>query len=99
YFITNYSNVETPNRVALVDNKGKIIRELADSKAPDFGQYTIGKTVYFTIKSDDGKFDLPVIMTYPTDFDETKTYPVIMSIYGGQEVGSVTNTWKGVTHP
>src|SRR5690606_31677897 len=54
YFITNYSNVDTPNRVALVDNKGKLIRELADSKSPDFAQYDIGKTDYFTIKSDDG---------------------------------------------
>ncbi|NGM61947.1 prolyl oligopeptidase family serine peptidase [Sphingobacterium sp. SGG-5] len=98
YFITNYSNIDTPNRVALVDNKGKVIRELADSKSPDFAQYDIGKTAYFTIKSDDGKFDLPVIITYPTDFDETKTYPVIMSIYGGPDAGTVKNTWKGVSN-
>src|SRR5690606_16763638 len=39
YFITNYSNVDTPNKVALVDNKGKIMRELADSKSPDFARY------------------------------------------------------------
>ncbi|NGM89519.1 prolyl oligopeptidase family serine peptidase, partial [Parapusillimonas sp. SGNA-6] len=94
YFITNYSNVDTPNKVALVDNKGKIMRELADSKSPDFARYNIGKTEYFTIKSDDGKFDLPIVITYPTDFDETKVYPVIMSIYGGPDAGTVKNTWK-----
>ena len=98
YFITNYSNVSTPNRVALLDNKGKLIKELADSKSPDFASYDIGKTEYFTIKSDDGKFDLPIVMTYPTDFDETKTYPVIMSIYGGPDAGTVKNTWKGVSN-
>lgn len=95
YFITSYSNVTTPNKVALVDNKGRIVKELADSKSPNFDQYNIGKTSYFTIKSDDGQFDLPVIVTYPVNFDEDKQYPVIMSIYGGPDAGSVRNTWKG----
>ena len=94
YFITRYSDVATPDRVALVDNKGKVIRELADSKSADFVHYKIGKTAYFTIKSDDGKFDLPVVITYPVDFDESKVYPVIMNIYGGPDAGTVKNTWK-----
>ncbi len=98
YFITNYSNVSTPNRVALVDNNGKIVKELANSKSEDFDNYKIGKTEYFTIKSDDGKFDLPIIITYPTDFDENKEYPVIMSIYGGPDAGTVRNTWKGTSN-
>ncbi|ERJ59802.1 peptidase S9 [Sphingobacterium paucimobilis HER1398] len=95
YFITNYSNVTTPNRVALVDNQGKIVKELADSRSENFNDYKIGKTEYFTIKSDDGKFDLPIVITYPTDFDENRAYPVIMSIYGGPDAGTVRNTWKG----
>ena len=94
YFITNYSNVKTPNRVALVDNKGKVLKQLADAKSADFENYKIGKTKYLTVKSDDGKFDLPIIITYPVDFDETKQYPVVMSIYGGPDAGTVKNTWK-----
>ncbi|MBD1431312.1 DPP IV N-terminal domain-containing protein [Sphingobacterium sp. DN00404] len=97
YFITDYSNVSTPNKIALLDNKGKLVKELADSKSIDFDQYNVGKTEYFTIPSDDGKFDLPVIITYPVDFDETKTYPVVMSIYGGPDAGTVKNTWKGTS--
>lgn len=97
YFITTYSNIHTPVRTALLNNKGKVIRELADSKSPDFDTYKVGRREYFTIPSDDGKFQLPVIITYPTDFDESKEYPVIMSIYGGPDAGSVRNTWKGVT--
>lgn len=97
YFITNYSNIHTPNKVALVDNKGKVVKELADSKADDFANYKVAKREYLTIPSDDGKFNLPLIITYPTDFDETKQYPVIMSIYGGPDAGSVRNTWKGVS--
>lgn len=98
YFITNYSNVSTPSKVALVDNQGKVLKELADSKSADFDNYKIGKTAYFTIKSEDGKFDLPIVITYPTDFDEQKEYPVIMSIYGGPDAGTVKNTWKGTSN-
>lgn len=98
YFITNYSSVSSPQKVALLDNKGKLIKDLADSKSNDFDQYNIGKTVYSTVPSEDGKFNLPVIITYPVDFDETRTYPVIMSIYGGPDAGTVKNTWKGTSN-
>lgn len=98
YFITNYSNVSTPNKVALVDNKGKVVKELADSKGSNFDDYNIGETVYFTIPSEDGEFDLPVVITYPLDFDESKSYPVIMSVYGGPDAGTVRNTWKGTAN-
>lgn len=98
YFITNYSNVSTPNRVALVSNSGKVVKDLADSKAADFAEYQYGKTSYFTIKSDDGKYDLPVTVTYPPDFDESKVYPVVFSIYGGPDAGTVKNSWKGTAN-
>jgi dipeptidyl-peptidase-4 len=97
YFLTTYSNVSTPAKVSLVDNKGKVLKELADAKSPNFDKYKIGKTEYLTVKSEDGKFDLPVIITYPVDFDESKQYPVVMNIYGGPDAGSVRNTWKNTS--
>jgi dipeptidyl-peptidase-4 len=96
-FITTYSNVATPPKRALVDNNGKVIKELGDSKSADFGQYAFGKTEMITIPSGDG-YDLPAVITYPTDFDKTKKYPVIFSIYGGPNAGTVTNTWKGTAN-
>ena len=95
YFITNYSNIFTPNKVALLDNNGKVIKELADSKSKDFDSYKVARREFIRIPSEDGKFQLPAIITYPTDFDESKQYPVIMSIYGGPDAGTVRNTWKG----
>lgn len=94
-FITTYSNVSTPPKRTLVDNNGKIIKELGDSKADDFDQYIYGKTEMITIPSEDGLYQLPAVITYPTDFDQTKKYPVVFSIYGGPNAGSVSNSWKG----
>ena len=93
-FISTYSNVSTPTKRTLLDNKGKIIKELSDSKSPDFATYTYGKSEMITIPTDDG-YNLPAVITYPTDFDQSKRYPVVMSIYGGPNAGTVTNTWKG----
>lgn len=95
YFVTTYSNVSTPTRLALLDTKGKLIRELADTKSADFNNYSFGKTEMITIPSEDGQYQLPAVITYPANFDETKRYPVVMSIYGGPNAGNVSNTWKG----
>ncbi|MFC3199759.1 DPP IV N-terminal domain-containing protein [Parapedobacter deserti] len=97
HFITMYSNVHTPTKVALMDNKGKLIRELADSRAGDFDDYIFAKTELITIPTPDG-YQLPATITWPTDFDETKPHPVIFSIYGGPDAGSVRNTWKGTAN-
>jgi len=70
------------------------LKELGDSKSSDFANYAFGKTEMITIPTDDG-YNLPAVITYPTDFDQTKRYPVVMSIYGGPNAGTVTNTWKG----
>ncbi|WP_432713875.1 DPP IV N-terminal domain-containing protein [Pedobacter sp.] len=96
-FITTYSNVATPPKRALLDNNGKVIKELEDSKSAEFSQYAFGKTEMITIPSGDG-YDLPAVITYPTDFDKTKKYPVVFSIYGGPNAGTVTNSWKGTAN-
>lgn len=98
YFITSYSNVSTPTKRALLDNNGKLIKELGDSKADDFDSYIFGKTELITIPSEDGKYQLPAVITYPTDFDQNKKYPVVMSIYGGPNAGTVSDSWKGTSN-
>ena len=95
YFITTYSNVATPTKMALVDAKGKI-KELADSKTPQLDQYTIAKTELLRVRTSDGKYELPVLITWPTNMDSTKKYPVLISIYGGPNAGTVYDGWKGI---
>ena len=97
HFITTYSNVSTPPKVALLDTEGNLIRELADSKADDFDEYIYAKTEMMTIPTPDG-YELPATITWPTDFDESKPHPVIFSIYGGPDAGTVRNTWKGTAN-
>lgn len=94
YFITTYSNVTTPAKIALIDNNGKMIRELGDAKGAAFNQYQLAKTELIHIKSEDGLFELPAIVTWPANMDPNKKYPMLISIYGGPNAGTVWDSWN-----
>ena len=80
--------------MALLDIKGKLIRELGDSRGPGFDDYDLPKTELMRVKSADGLFELPMTITYPLHFDPTKKYPVLISIYGGPDAGTVYDRWN-----
>ncbi len=94
YFITSYSNINTPTTMAVIDMKGKVIRELASVKGDEFTSYELPKKELMRVKSADGLFDLPVQITYPMNFDPNKKYPVLVSIYGGPNAGRIMDTWN-----
>lgn len=95
YFVTTYSNLTTAPRMTLMDANGKIIREIADIRGTGFDNYNIPKTELVKVKSTDGLFELPMTIVYPTHFDPAKKYPVVMSIYGGPNAGTVYDSWQG----
>jgi dipeptidyl-peptidase-4 len=94
YFFANYSNISTPTVAAIMDNKGKVVRELGNAKAENYDAYQLPKKEIIRVKSDDGLFNLPVSITYPSNFDASKKYPVLVSIYGGPNAGTVYDTWR-----
>jgi len=93
YFITTYNNVSTPTKMTLVNNTGKIIKEIADSKGAELNDYALAKTEIIRVKSDDGLYDLPMKVTWPMNYDKNKKYPALISVYGGPNAGTVMDTW------
>ena len=89
YFITTYGNSSTPNKMTLVNNNGKIIKELGDAKGAEYDTYNVAKTEIIRVKSDDGLYDLPMKITWPLTMEAGKKYPVLISIYGGPNAGTV----------
>ena len=94
YFITTYSNTSTPPRMTLVNNKGVIIKELGDSKGSEFNKYNIARTELLRVRSEDGKFELPMSVTWPLTMDATRKYPVLISTYGGPDSGNCWDEWE-----
>lgn len=95
YFITRYSNINTPDRLALLSNTGKMIKVLGDSKGSDYDPSKASrKEELITVKSEDGKFDLPVRVSYPANMQPGKKYPLMVAIYGGPATTDVYDTFN-----
>lgn len=93
YFITTHSNSITPPKMTLVSNKGNIIKELGDSKGEMLDNTEIAKTELLHVLSDDSLYNLPMKITWPLNMVPGKKYPVLISIYGGPNAGTVMDTW------
>lgn len=94
-FVTVYSNVNTPTTMGVINKKDKtksiqVIGTAVDStfKASDYA-----KTELIRIKSADGLYELPALVTWPKNMDPNKKYPMLVSIYGGPSAGTVVDTW------
>lgn len=94
YFITTFSNTSTPDVMSLVNNKGKIIAELGNALGEDFKNNVLAKTEILRVKSEDGKYDLPLRIVWPTNFNPNKKYPILINIYGGPDAGTVYDGWQ-----
>lgn len=77
----------------LLNNKGKIIKEIGDANATEFARYNLAATELLRVKSDDSLYDLPMKVTWPVNMDKSKKYPVLISIYGDPNAGTCWDTW------
>jgi dipeptidyl-peptidase-4 len=94
YFTLMYSNINSPTEVAIIDQNGKIIKNLGNAKGPNFEEYDKNIPELIRVKSDDGLFELPMTVVYPENIQPDKKYPVLINIYGGPNAGTVWDTWS-----
>ena len=90
YFFDQYSSVTIPNIAAVFDKNGKEIKRLVTG-TNKLSDYKIGKTVVQTIPVNGIEEYARII--YPSDFDSTKKYPVLVYVYGGPHAQMITNSW------
>lgn len=94
YFINSYSNVATPTQVELwsvMDGKMEVLEDNASVKEYTQSHVYSAKELFSFTTSDGQKLDGSIIK--PIDFDSTKSYPLVLSIYGGPSSQGVYNTW------
>jgi dipeptidyl-peptidase 4 len=94
YFVTTYSNLKTPIASAIIDNNGNMVRNLGSTKRETLDEYNLSTPELIKVKSDDGLFDLPMTIIYPEKMEPGKKYPVLVSIYGGPDAGTVYDQWN-----
>lgn len=94
YFIDNYSSLNVPRVINLVQNDGKVVKELLKAENPT-KDYNYGEISMGTVKTADGKFDNYYRLIKPMNFDPSKKYPTIVYVYGGPHSQMVKNSWQG----
>jgi dipeptidyl-peptidase-4 len=96
-----YSDPHTPPRTGLFGEDGHLIRWIEpntlDASHP-LWKYAARMRfpTYGTIKASDGS-DMYYSITTPPDFDPSKRYPVIVSVYGGPHAQMVRKAWGALT--
>ncbi|MCF6269648.1 MAG: S9 family peptidase [Melioribacteraceae bacterium] len=92
YFIDRHSSISQPAKLVLYNLSDNTKNVIADSKLPEMDEYNLATVELFTIPIEDG-YNLPAKWFLPSNFDTTKKYPIIFSIYGGPGRASVKNSF------
>ncbi len=95
YVIDTWNSISSTGSIIAYDKKGKQLKEIYKFDQPSYDPAKNAKAEFLKIKTADGLFDMPAIITYPVNFDQSKKYPVIFTIYGGPDSKNVTNRWQG----
>ena len=94
YYTSHWSDASTPPIYSLKTIKGKTIKVLEDNQAliDTITKYGFQTKTFFDITTSEG-VKLSSWKILPPNFDETKKYPVLFTIYGGPGSQTVKNSW------
>ncbi len=84
YFINDYSNSTTPDKISIYDASGKELVVLEDNSSVKsmLSQYTYRTKEFITIPTVD-QYELNAWIIKPTHFSASRKYPVLMVQYSG----------------
>ncbi|MGV9010713.1 S9 family peptidase [Brevundimonas sp.] len=100
-YVGNYNDLNTPSQSGLYRADGTFVRWIEENRLDE-------RHPYFPFVSRRGQVSFGELeshgetlvwqMTVPPGFDPTKTYPVVMQVYGGPSGGGVKRAWQSATN-
>jgi dienelactone hydrolase len=88
-FVDSYSRPDVPPVTVLRDRRGKLLATLERADISALVAMGWRPPNPITVKARDGKTDLYGLLFRPTQFDSTRTYPIVNRVYPGPQIGSV----------
>jgi dipeptidyl-peptidase-4 len=83
HFIDVAQTHDTAPFTNLLDSDGEIVAELAESDMSRFEQLDLEPVEMYTFMAADGVTELRAMLHKPSNFDPTRAYPMLVSVYGG----------------
>ncbi|MFV0506913.1 MAG: S9 family peptidase [Bacteroidales bacterium] len=95
YYVLRHTSLNEPLNVSVYAINGTELRILEDNKAltDKISEANLPLKEFFSFTNSDG-LKLNGWMMKPNDFDQSKTYPVLMTQYSGPNSQSATDRWS-----
>ena len=77
-----FQDSDTPADVHVSSTNNFSKRRITDLHR-DIPRPTMGRTELLTWQSQDGKFEIDGLLTYPVDYDPSRRYPLVLNVHGG----------------
>ena len=91
HFVDVYQTHDQPAATRLVDAAtGRVIAEIVAADTTRMRELGLRPAELFSYKSADGQTTLYGVIQFPSNFDATKKYPVLVPVYGGPAAASNT---------
>lgn len=90
FIVDTYQTHKQAPATQLLDGTGKVVAQLTKSDMTRFATLGLKQPEQFTYLAADGKTTLYGMIHFPSNFDPTKSYPALASVYGGPG-SAVTN--------
>lgn len=94
YYISRSSSFERPYSASLYKSDGSLVRNLQKLNVDRVVEQGLQAPEQVIFKAADGQTDLVGLVYKPTNFDPTKSYPILLPLYGGPAYQDVTNGYK-----
>jgi dipeptidyl-peptidase-4 len=91
-FLDTHSNVSTPPRQDVLRSDGTLAAAINENHIPELAGYALVTPEFGAVTAADGS-KLQTRMLRPPRFDPARKYPVLIHVYGGPDVQTVTNSW------
>ncbi len=99
YFVATYSFVDTPPVTVLRAMDGRLVMTLEKADISRLVATGWRTPEPFVVKARDGVTDLYGVMYKPSNFDSTKSYPIIDQIYPGPQTTSLPSSFVPTVRP
>jgi dipeptidyl-peptidase-4 len=100
YVIDTHSTITEPPTVTLrrIDGEPLTVLESNEALKERLAALDLPEPEFTTVPSAEDGTDLNAYLIKPTGFDSTRQYPLLVYIYGGPGVQTVTDQWGGPRH-
>lgn len=94
---THFIDIAQTHKIApfmnLVDDKGNVVAEILKTDLTKFHSLGLKPVEVFEFTSSDGETKLHGMLHFPSNFDPSKKYPLLLSNYGGPGVNAFTESF------